>query len=188
MNRTVQGIGVNDAEYPVNPRVKDGRSTCPYYAVWSGMLKRCYSEKYKLKRPTYSGCYVYEKWLTFSNFKAWMELQDWRGKELDKDILVKGNKVYSPETCCFVTKTVNSFVTDSAARRGDLPIGVTEFHGKYRSECCDPFKKSVRFLGQFNTPIQAHEAWRKRKHELACQLADLQTDQRVAEALRTRYL
>lgn len=108
MTRLVQGVGVNDADYPVRPRLS-GESFCPFYKRWSDMLKRCYSVKSKETRPTYSECTVCDEWLTFSNFKAWMEKQDWEGKQLDKDILVEGNTVYSPESCIFVPMKVNNF-------------------------------------------------------------------------------
>ena len=75
--------------------------------------------------PTYKGCSVSEEWLRFSNFKRWMEKQDWDGKQLDKDILFEGNKVYSAETCVFVTSVVNSFTSDSGAKRGEWLIGVS---------------------------------------------------------------
>jgi hypothetical protein len=118
-----------------------------------------------------------------------MELQCWQGKELDKDLLVKGNKVYSPSTCVLVSPLTNGFTLDCRASKGDWPIGVSfhKQHKRFGSRCQNPFTKRLEHLGYFNCPEQAHEAWRKRKHELACQLADLQTDERVAAALRTRY-
>ena len=123
------------------------------------------------------------------SFRAWMMQQDWEGKQLDKDILVPGNKMYSPDTCVFVGGVVNGFLTDSAAARGEWPLGVHwhERKQKFQSMCCNPFTKKQETLGLFHCPNKAHLAWKARKHELACQLADLQTDERVAEALRTRY-
>ena len=123
------------------------------------------------------------------NFRSWMETQDWKGKHLDKDILVQGNKVYSPNTCVFVDSVVNTFLIDSAASRGEWPIGVywNERNKKFMSRCSNPFTKKQECLGYFHCPDQAHQTWKKRKHELACQLAETQTDQRVAEALRARY-
>ena len=123
------------------------------------------------------------------NFRSWMETQDWKGKELDKDILFQGNKVYSPDTCVFVDKGVNLLLNSCAASRGEWPIGVhwNEQNQKFQSGCNNPFTRKREYLGYFNCPNQAHQAWKKRKYELACQLADIQTDERVAEALRTRY-
>ena len=94
------------------------------YVVWCEMLKRCYSEKYHKKKPTYKGCSVCEEWLLFSNFKRWFDENYVDGYVLDKDILVKGNKVYSPDTCCFVPKGLNSLLTNRKNHRGKYPVGV----------------------------------------------------------------
>ena len=189
-NKLVYGVGVNDADYFVygteNHKIV---WRCPYYRAWKDMLVRAYSDKYKQRQPTYNGVTVCEEWHSFMRFRAWMIQQDWSGKELDKDILVPGNKVYSPNTCVFVDKVVNSFLVDRAADRGEWPLGVywNEQNQKFMSRCSNPFTKKNEYLGLFQCPNQAHLAWKARKHELACQLADLQTDERVAEALRVRY-
>ncbi len=70
------------------------------------MLQRCYSESYLNKRPSYRGCSVCEEWKTFSNFMAWMKNKNMENLELEKDILVPGNKLYSPETCVFVSRWI----------------------------------------------------------------------------------
>lgn len=189
-NKLVYGVGVNDADYFVC-RKENGKQVwqCPYHRTWKSMLKRAYSDKYKQERPTYRGVTVCEEWHSFMRFRAWMETQDWECKALDKDILSQGNRVYSPDTCVFVDLAVNSFLLDSAAVRGEWPIGVywDEQNQKFKSQCRNPFTKKQEYLGYFTCPNQAHLAWKKRKHELACQLADIQTDERVANALRTRY-
>lgn len=162
---------------------------CPYYMAWGNMLKRCYSAKLQERYPSYRGCTVSEEWLLFSNFKSWMEKQQWEGSQLDKDLLFEGNKVYSPETCVFVSGVVNGFTTDSKASRGEWMIGVDWYKpaGKFRSKCSNPFTKKLEHLGYFATELEAHEAWRKRKLELAHELAAIQTDPRVAKALIDRY-
>lgn len=187
--KLVFGVGVNDADYAVNPRLYGKRVTCPFYRSWVDMLMRCYSEKFQAKRHTYIGCTVCEEWLTFSNFKSWMQQQDWNGKELDKDLLVKGNKVYSPGTCVFVDKATNLFIGDNRASRGEWPIGVylNNQAMKIGARCSNPFSGKREHLGYFKCPSQAHLAWKKRKHELALRLADLQTNEKLADALRTRY-
>lgn len=189
-NKLLFGVGVNDANYSIRKGPRGNNIVCRFYVRWADMIKRCYSTKHQAKRPTYIGCTVCHEWLTFSKFKTWMEKQDWEGKELDKDILVKGNKVYSPETCAFISKDLNKFTSERCASRGNHPLGVW-FHAQnknYVAECRNPFTKKRGHIGCFDCPHEAHQAWRKRKHELACQLADLQSDQRVAKALRTRYL
>lgn len=139
IKKLVCGVGINDADYVVQRKETIGYVngkhkqklvwTCPYYRVWTNMLVRCYSTKKQEKYPTYKGCTVSDEWLTFSVFKSWMEKQDWDGKQLDKDLLFEGNKVYSAETCVFVTKEVNMFTTERCAARGEWPIGVNWHKG-----------------------------------------------------------
>lgn len=153
------------------------------------MLERCYSIKLQERYPTYRGCTVSKEWLTFSNFRAWMVTQDFEGKQLDKDLLIEGNKVYGPETCVFVSGSVNRFTTDRGAARGEWLIGATwdKTAGKFRSSCRNPFTKKGEYLGYFTCEQEAHEAWLKRKLELAKELAAIQEDPRAAEALINRY-
>lgn len=194
MKNLIHGVGVNDSKYPLTRNeFIDGKSTrvwsCKIYQAWKNMLCRCYCDKYQSIRTTYKGCSVCEEWLTFSNFKRWVQDQDWEGKQLDKDIIVPGNKVYSPETCAFVSRDLNYFILDSPKRRGQCPIGV-RWHArdkKYHARCNNPFTRQYEWLGMFDCPKNAHLTWKRRKHELACQYADMQTDPRVAEALRKRY-
>jgi hypothetical protein len=182
-SRLVQGIAVNDADYVVEGQTGGIRWVCPYYKTWKSMVTRCYSEKYHAIRPSYSGVKVCDEWLTFSNFKAWMELQDWEGNALDKDLLSQGSKVYSPDTCVFVSPRVNSFITEKRSS-GLLPTGVIyredrkTFVAKLRSN-----EHGYEYLGSFPTPEEAHQAWRSRKRELATELSLVQTDPRIADAL-----
>lgn len=190
----VYGVGVNDAGYPVSKyEMVDGKCKmvwrCQFYMIWKEMLARCYSPRIHATHRTYADCAVCHEWRTFSNFKTWMMTQEWKGKCLDKDILVKGNKVYSPDKCVFVTKEMNNFLTGSGDSRGPYPNGVIldKQKGKFRANCCDPISKKREHLGYFSCQNEAHEAWRQRKHELACQYADTQIDERVANALRVRF-
>lgn len=193
-SKLVCGIGVNDADYPVYVcSVIAGKQknlwTCPFYKVWASMLDRCYSTKSQASKPTYIGCSVAPEWHSFSTFRAWMLVQDWEGKQLDKDMLAPGNKLYGADTCVFVSGQLNKFMTDSGATRGDRPTGVTwrKGSGKFQARCRNPLTKKVEHLGLFDCPNAAHEAWRSRKHELACIYAEMQTDPRISAALRTRY-
>ena len=199
VKKSVCGIGLNDADYAVQRKETigyvDGRRkqklvwVCPYYSRWKEMLRRCYSTKLQERYPTYKGCTVSDEWLTFSVFKSWMEKQDREGKHLDKDLLIKGNKTYSSATCVFVTRAVNNFANDHKAKRGEWLIGV-DWHkpaGKLRALCNNPFTKKQEHLGYFTCEQEAHEAWLKRKLELAHELAAIQTDPRVAKALVDRY-
>ena len=196
--KLVCGVGINDADYVVKKvetievnGVRKHRLVweCPYYRAWKNMLQRCYSAKYQKKCPTYLGCSVSEEWLRFSNFRRWMEEQDWECKQLDKDLLLEGNNVYSEETCVFVTQTVNKFTTDRVNDRGECLIGVywDKRVGRFRASCRNPFTKKQEHLGYFTCELDAHQEWLNRKLELAHLLAAEQTDERVAKALIERY-
>jgi hypothetical protein len=199
MVKLVYGVGINDADYVVRVQETTGYANgkqkqkrvleCPFYVVWTSMIARGYSEKFKLKRPTYKDCAVCTEWHRFSTFKSWMEKQDWEGNQLDKDLLVQGNKVYSPETCVFVSGQVNTFLTDSGATRGEYKIGVY-YHRqncKYIAQCRNPFTTKSEHLGCYTTEEEAHQAWLDKKLEHAYALAALQTDERIVKALVDRY-
>lgn len=160
--KLVFGVGVNDAEYPTQRKV-DGW-ICPYYKTWKSMLGRCHydSEKY---RPYYENVEVCSSWLNFSEFKHWMEKEKWENLQLDKDILVEGNLIYSPETCCFVPRNINMLLTDRKAARGEYPLGVSfnKKRGMFAAYVVD-FKQ--KHLGYFNSPEQAHNAWRLAKADI----------------------
>ena len=198
MNKLVFGVGVNDLGYRTqvqedvtkngDKRIRKSVFRCSYYTAWVDMLKRCHSKKYLESYPSYIGTSVCSEWLYASAFRKWMEHQSWYGKCLDKDIIVPGSKLYSPDTCAFVLPATNSFVTASDASRGAYPIGVDLFKptGKYRAQCKNIFTGKREHLGYFSIPEDAHEAWRKRKHELAQLVAATESDPRVVEALKKR--
>lgn len=187
--RYIRKIGNNDLESTMNFTMNGKRVRHPIYKTWDSMLARCYSQSYQQKYPSYAGCGVVKEWLNFSAFKAWMEIQDWEGKQLDKDLLVIGNKTYGPDTCVFISRQLNSFISDTRPANSAYPIGVRvdKIRGRFDARCRNPATLKQETLGRFDTAEEAHEEWRKRKHELACIYADQQTDPRVANALRTRY-
>ena len=197
--KLIYGVGINDAGYVVEKKETighiDGKIKqkrvwiCPYFQAWSNMLQRCCSARYQERYPTYIGCTVSEDWLMFTNFKDWMEKQDWKGKQLDKDILFPSNKVYSADTCAFVSPMVNTFTTDSKASRGEWKIGVhwDKRLEKFLARCRNPFSGEQEYLGLFTCEQEAHNTWLKKKLELAHELAAIQTDPRVAKALIDRY-
>lgn len=193
-SKLIHGKGVNDADYEVCRTEKiNGKWkivwTCPFYMTWKSMIARCYSDKFKIDNPTYADCKVCEEWVLFSNFKSWMEAQDWKNKQLDKDILFPGNKTYSPENCIFVSKALNSFLNKNLRSKGKYPTGVN-WHkrvNKFAASCRNPFSGKVESLGYFQNPESAHNAYLKRKNEIAIVYADMQTDKRIAEALIKRF-
>lgn len=169
------GVGIKDNLEPlVRKEFINGKWLtvwrCPYYSKWKDMLMRCYSNRYLSKNPTYQGCKVCDEWLIFSNFKSWMKGQDWHNKCLDKDILINGNKVYSPETCLFVHHKLNTFMCNSKNKL----LGVS-YHIRdkvFSSNVNNPMTGRSEFLGNFKNEVDAHEAWKNRKLELLKELCD----------------
>ena len=177
------GVGENDAHYATQPTVDGKQIKDPAYLAWAGMLKRAYDPKYHARYPTYVGVTVCEEWHSFSAFRTWW-LANYRDDgHLDKDLLVVGNREYSPWSCLYVPQWLNTFTIDSGASRGEFPIGVCldKRSGKYQSECCNPITGKQCYLGYFTTPEAAHDAWLNYKLALADQLKpDMDTiDQRI---------
>lgn len=110
MSKLIYGVGVNDADYAVNGTISDTgeRTRCVYYTQWKNMVARCYGKSTHKRQPSYVGCSVHPDWHSFMSFRSWMEKQDWKGKALDKDYKVEGNRVYGPDTCTWLTRLQNS--------------------------------------------------------------------------------
>ena len=166
---------------------------CVFYTTWAGMIRRCYSESSKIKYPSYLGCSVCDEWKFFSNFKRWMQRQEYKGKELDKDLILKGNKIYSPANCLFLSPNVNTFIITSKSIRGEYPIGVTEYRLKdkvrFVANCRNPITKDRlrKYIGSFDTPFEAHKAWQKKKLEYAIALSNLPENGYLGDLLINRY-
>ena len=193
---TVCGVGVNDADYVVAIKTKDmvtgkfKQWTCPYYEKWSSMLKRCYSKAALKHDPTYSGCQVCKQWLVFSKFKAWMETQDWEGKQLDKDFLSKDCKIYSPETCLFISQELNKLLIDKTSTNGKYSQGVS-FHkrvGKFQAQVSVGMGKKPVHLGYFTDEAAAHGAWLVAKAEALILVLESIEDERVFKVLYDKVL
>ena len=193
----IYNVGINDADYPTKTWESKGTCknrkrtetwSCPFYTVWFSMLARCYSKVTQAKQPEYIGCSVSDDWLIFSNFKKWMKTQNFTGMQLDKDLLIDGNKLYSADTCLFLEPRINKFLI-AKNKNIMLPLGVC-YHkasGKLYAQCSNPFNNKREYLGLFLCPTKAHIAWKSKKHEHACALADTQTDVRIIQALRRKY-
>jgi hypothetical protein len=190
MKKRVFNNGINDANYSVNYTVNGKKTTCPYYSKWYEMIRRCYSVRYHLTQPSYITASVCEEWLIFSNFKAWMETQDWEGKQLDKDLLVEGNREYSPSSCCFISQKLNCFIKDTYHDLEGRYRGVSFYKqlNKYQAQCSDPFTGKRGCCGYFDDPYMAHLAWKARKQLHAKELAALETDERIIKALLERFM
>ena len=164
---------------------KQSESQSYSFQLWKNMLKRCYSEVSFKKSPSYEQCLTSETFNDYQQFKTWCNSQLGFGNtgwELDKDILVKGNKVYSEDTCCFVPKEINLLLVKHDKGRGDYLLGV-DYHKnrkQFRARCSD------KHLGWFNTEIEAFNAYKKAKESYIKELAEKwkdQIDPRVYEAL-----
>lgn len=188
--KLLYGVGVQDADYVTRYTSSTGKEiSCPYFARWKSLIKRCYFDK--ARSPTYEECFVCDEWLIFSNFKAWMEQQSWEGKDLDKDLLYPGNKVYCPEKCIFVATIVNNFLTEVKRNNKSGLIGACKHKsGGFQSNCRNPLTDRIEYLGYFKTAEEAHFVWGLRKHQLACELADSQfvDCDRIRDALKSRYI
>ena len=172
--KLVYGVGINDLDEPV---YKNG-SHLKFYASWVSMLRRCYSEKYQTRFPSYKGCSVCPEWLLLSNFKEWFASNHRDGLALDKDILVKGNKVYSPKACSFVPQYINSLLTDAGAIRGELPCGVVaqkpnpktrKISTTYTTSCWDGHGKKL--TRTFKTVAEARQWYTTTKKKVTSEQA-----------------
>lgn len=151
------------------------------YKIWRAMIQRCYSDKTHKIQPTYTICSVCNEWHNFQNFASWFEKNYYNLGEhkmcLDKDILLKGNKTYSPNTCIFVDNRINVLFTKNNRKRGKYPIGVyfKKDVGLYRSQCSvinDDGTKSQKYLGDYKTPQEAFDTYKKFKEMYIKQIAD----------------
>lgn len=141
----------------------DGKKVKAYIA-WGNLLKRVYCPKYQAKHPTYIGCKVCPEWLHYIEFKKWFDKYHVEGYALDKDILVEGNKTYSPETCVYIPQEINKLFTDKKSGQVTL-TGVT------LQKDCNKFKAQItmdsktRYLGLFDTEIEASEVYQEKRKE-----------------------
>lgn len=155
--KPILGVAINDAWYMTQ---LGEYGYCPIYRKWKNMIARAYSSKMHNSNPSYIGVSVCEEWLIFSNFLKWYEENSVEGFDLDKDIKIKGNKVYSPETCLFIPPLVNRLFADKPGLKKHLPTGVS-FHkatGKYRA------RVNRTHVGLFATINEASNAYEYAKN------------------------
>jgi len=152
----------------------------PQYSIWHSMIERCYNKKSQEKYPTYIDCIVCDEWHNYQNFAKWYDDNYYeveKGKmELDKDILVKGNKIYSPETCVFVPNKINSLFIKNDISRGESLIGMTyeKSSNKYKVNCSNKNNKTgtAIFIGRFATQKLAFNAYKEFKETYIKQIAN----------------
>ncbi len=162
LRKPIYGVGINDSKYFTQVTSPSGStSVCPYYLKWKAMIARCYNPNRNVCHQTYSDCTVCSEWLVFSSFKAWMKTQDWNGKQLDKDLLIPGNKEYGPQSCIFVEGRINFLLTDSRSSKGEFQTGVTKNKGRFKARCCKV--NGSRYSGSYSTEAEARAAYCKDK-------------------------
>ena len=187
---SVFGVGILGAKYPITV---NGVKT-KEYKLWQSMLERCYSTTYQKKQPTYIGCEVSDNFKSYEYFYEWCRKQiefSNQGNEnqfhLDKDLLIKGNKVYNEFTCVFIPSEINSLLTKCTASRGEYLIGVcwSKTNKAFRA-MVSKNKGKQEHLGLFNTELEAFKAYKKAKESLIKEQANKwksQIDNRAYNAL-----
>lgn len=185
IKRTVRGVGYNSGgAYKTN---EHGRPT-KVYSLWQGMIERCYNPKQLIRRPNYDGCTVDERWHDFQVFAVWYDSHPYKdlGYQLDKDILVQGNKLYSPETVCFVPREINMLFVSATKARGKYPQGVHYYKPLEKYKAVVRIHGEPENLGYHNTPEEAYSVYKYRKEAHVKDMADLwfgNIESRVYEAL-----
>ena len=173
---SVCGVGIVGTKYL---SAVNGRNT-KEYNLWQSMLKRCYNSTYKKKHPTYEGCEVSDKFKSYEYFYEWCHSQigfdnDGNGNpfQLDKDLLVKGNKVYSENVCVFIPSEINLLLINNTASRGEHLIGVNWCKTKkaFKAQVCKN-KGNQEHLGYFKTELEAFKAYKKAKESFVKEQAE----------------
>lgn len=166
MRDKIYGVGVvGEGLYSAGAGKKNKHTI--QYSTWLSMLKRCYNPKEHKKNPCYIGCTVHEDWLNLQVFGKWFDKHYIQGYQLDKDLIVKGNKVYSPKTCCFIPQEVNLALIKPLRKR-ELPLGVYKNSNKF--VCHIKRNKISTYIGIFSTIAEAADCYKQEKKK---QLADL---------------
>ena len=183
---SVYGVGILGTKYLASINGVQTKE----YKLWCCMLVRCYSNTYKKKYPTYEGCEVSDNFKSYEYFYEWCHEQIGFGNEgwqLDKDLLTKGNKVYSETTCVFLPNEINSLLTKREALRGEHLIGVCwcKRDKVFRAQV-NKNKGKQKNLGSFNTELEAFNAYKQAKESFVKEQAEKyksQIDPRAYEAL-----
>ena len=157
-------------------KVSENGKLHKYYIIWDNMIKRCYDPKLHEKYSTYKGCEVEEYLLNFQHMGKWIEDNYYEvpgeRMHLDKDILCKGNKVYSRKTCIFVPQRINKLFTKCDKARGKNPIGVSDLpSGNYRVDCDNENGEKI-YLGSYSTKEEAFQVYKQYKEKLIKETID----------------
>lgn len=174
--KSVCGVGyVGVGKY----RVSEGGRITKAYIHWSHALERCYNKEYQEKYPSYLGCTVCEEWHNFQVFAEWFYSQRYHQKRfhLDKDLLFKNNKVYSPETCTLIPERVNGFLIGLSKSKGEYPLGVSRKSKSNKFQTSINLDSGRKYLGAFDTPEEAFYVYKEAKEKYIKELANQYKDQ-----------
>ena len=157
-------------------KVRENGKINPWFKIWHHMLERCYDSKYQERYSTYKGCRVEEYLLNFQHMGKWIEDNYYKvpGEKmcLDKDILHKGNKIYSRETCIFVPERINLLFTKRDKSRGKDPVGVDQLpDGNYRVRCNNGYGDQI-YLGSYASKEEAFQVYKKHKEKVIKETID----------------
>lgn len=160
--KLIMGVGFNSGG---KHKTKEYGERLKTYEIWRDMIKRCYSKKRQARDPSYIGCSVAEEWHDYQVFAEWYNGHDYSDMnyQLDKDILVVGNKVYSPETCCLVPSEINSILTSCSRARGKYPQGVCWDKDKDRYKVQMNMNGRYKYLGSFSCVNEASNKYKTTK-------------------------
>lgn len=171
LENLVYGWGINDADYFTCRKVEGETKICPFYDRWRGMLRRSIDPAGKLKGTAYEEVSIGDGFRMFMDFKRWSEdqgfnLNNFSLLHLDKDILSGDSKVYSPETCAFVTRKINNLILTSEGKRGKFLLGVSRCEKasnkrRYYARYTDN-GRGMR-IGGYPSETEAHQAWQLAK-------------------------
>ena len=168
---SVCGVGIRGIKYPTVYK-EHSRDHLPEYTTWMNMMKRCYNEKEKERCPTYKDVTSDERWIYYENFYEWLhgqqnykQLVQQNDVNLDKDILIKGNKIYGPDTCVLVPRKINNLILKSKSIRGKYPIGVQYYPKNKKFGAVEGSRKNTNFLGLYKTPEEAFVAYKQFKEQ-----------------------
>ena len=176
---SVCGVGVIGNKYPISIKGKHTKE----YKLWYNIIKRCcdINEKQRSKSITYKDIVCCDEWLYYENFYEWLHSQPNFNKwikedkwDIDKDVLVKGNKIYSPITCCLMPNNVNLLFINRTNHRGKLPIGVHKNNNKFSASCMNPFTKRRIHIGTYDTIDEAFLAYKQYKENIIKQVAHIE--------------
>lgn len=174
---SVYGVGITGNKYPRSINCKMTRE----YDTWIHILQRSFDDKCKKRQPSYNVVSCCDEWLNYENFYEWLHSQTnfdkWHsGKRwaVDKDILFKGNKTYSPDTCCLIPQNVNCLFLKREAERGEYPIGVSYRKDGFLASCHNPFTNDREEIGYYLTPEKAFAAYKDYKESLIKKVANIE--------------